>query len=256
MIKWALFVFFFYLGVAADHFFGVQAIGVTTFAIWVAATAIAAVAGFLFLVDRLMRGRSHLWYLIPLALLAGFSGLYPDIVSKWMSQVRTVMASSHAVDPTPVAKSSAPAVAKVKPNVAAAVVPTTKSTTKPTAKSVVDEVEAHKRLHDEMLVRLQALAAEGARNGEGCIKFTKRIAGTAAGRYFKLDSLDLRQCIEVAKRDGAQILHYRRPDGSAVVMAPELALGTGSGWHMVVNTVDGVPVSERGWQWSIKKGLP
>ena len=238
MIKWIFLALGFYLGVAACKLFGVQAVAVATLVIVAVSIAVAAVAGLLLWGASLMRGRSHLWYLIPLLAFAGFFYVYGQMIAT-----------------TPVAKSPAPAVAKVKPNVAAAVVPTTKSTTKPIAKLVVDEVEAHKRLHDEMFVRLQALAVEGARKGEGCISFTWRLASTSEGKHFGLVGLSLKQCIQMAKRSGVPILYYRRPDGSAMVIAPELAIGAGSGWRMDVDIIDGVPTFVLLRKWSIK-GMP
>ena len=178
------------------------------------------------------QARSHRWWLLPLLLAALLAKCGLD---------------SKVIATTPAAKSSAPAVMTVvKPVVGSAVTTT--------AKSVVVDAEASRR--QRMWGQLQTIAAKGARNGEGCIAFTKRLALTEAGKYLDLEPLNLNECVALAMANRVPALHYRHSDGSATIMAPELARGTGSGWHIGVDTtINGVPVFVVTRQWSIK-GMP
>ena len=178
------------------------------------------------------QARSHLWWLLSLSLAA--------LVMKCGFDSKVIATTS-------VAKSYEPAVViAVKPVVGSAVTTT--------AKPVVVDAEASHR--QRMWGQLQTIAAEGARKGEGCIAFTKRLTSTEAGKYFNLVGLDLKRCMHLAKRDGVPSVWYGQIDGQPIIMAPELARGTGSGWHIGVDTtINGVPVFVVTRQWSIK-GMP
>ena len=185
---------------------------------------------------------SYMWWLLPFLLVFGLMLSWkPSTLPKLATSTEKVQpgCTSSVTRHTP------------KKSIITSVPRPVMSTTKPTAKLAVDEAEAASR-HQAMLNQLQAIAAEGARKGEGCIAFTKRLASTSGGKYFGLVGLDLKQCVHLAQRYGVPALHYRHPDGSTTVLAPELAVGKTSGWHIGVDTT---PVFVVTRQWSIK-GMP
>ena len=188
------------------------------------------------------QARSGLWWLLPLFLVFVLMLSWEPLI------VSTSATSTEKVQP-----GCTSAVTRHPPKkLISTSVPMPPTVSK--AKPVDDDAKAARR--QRMWSQLQTIVAEGVRKGEGCIAFTKRLASTEAGQYLDLEPLDLNECVALAMANRVPALHYRHSDGSTTVLAPELAVGKTSGWHIGVDTtINGVPTFVLTRQWSIR-GMP
>lgn len=109
-----------------------------------------------------------------------------------------------------------------------------------------DEVERLRRLEEMQLFLLSELderIQQGAKNGGGCVSFTRSIANSRPGRALSLEPLSFKECVDLAMAAEVPVRHFRYPDGRVIVEAPTLALegslgysmnyDVGKGWHII-----------------------